>query len=46
MLRTKMMKLAAIAAVSAVFVCTSAFAADVVSITDVTIKWTKEACLW
>ncbi len=38
MLRTKMMKLAAIAAVSAVFVCTSAFAADVVSITDVNVR--------
>ncbi|WP_394272543.1 SH3 domain-containing protein [Butyricicoccus sp.] len=38
MLRTKMMKIAASAAVSAVIVCTGAFAADVVSVTDVNVR--------
>ena len=38
MLRTKMMKIAASAAVSAVIVCTGAFADDVVSVTDVNVR--------
>lgn len=38
MLRTKMMKIAASAAVSAVIVCTGAFAVDVVSVTDVNVR--------
>ncbi|MGM9629415.1 SH3 domain-containing protein [Butyricicoccus sp.] len=38
MLRAKMMKIAASAAVSAVIVCTGAFAADVVSVTDVNVR--------
>ena len=38
MLRTKMMKIAAAAAVATVIVCTGAFAANVVSVTDVNVR--------